>query len=412
MLYIIGPLNKMAHQTNPIENISEEKECNQKLKAVMLIFLLQFPFFTSLLSRLEKVPTKKIETVLVTKENVLFYNPEFILQLTLQQLVFVFAHLVLHPALGFFFRSEGWDKKVANEANNHVINLLLDKNFKSDPAYWIENCEKNDAFSNKPLEEVYSILLKTNKNTQNKSPLGKDATCNEEIEKLLEAMGKKEKDPMRAQKALHENAKVWEAALTEAAANASQHAGTDPAFLDLILGNIPEPKINWEEQLVLKLNEAIGSRQVVDWNTPGRRYSSLDVFVPTEKWPGVDVAVYFDTSGSISKQQLQAGVGELLTLLKLSNGRLRVLEGDAKIHKDCVITEVPKSLKGGGGTSFVPLFDHLEENPANCVVVFTDTWGGMPKKHPTIPVIWAVYETALKDASVPFGEIIAIPENQ
>jgi len=70
---------------------------------------------------------------------------------------------------------------------------------------------------------------------------------------------------------------------------------------------------------------------------------------------------------------------------------------------------------GGGGTSFVPLFEHLRFSPTKTLIVFTDTWGTMPEFVPEFPVVWAVYQKAGEDVSsrmIPFGEIVAVPEHK
>ena len=60
----------------------------------------------------------------------------------------------------------------------------------------------------------------------------------------------------------------------------------------------------------------------------------------------------------------------------------------------------------------MPVFDHLERFPdqTKAIVIFTDTWGGMPDYEPEIPVYWAVYSECMSEGiEVPFGEVIEIP---
>ena len=136
--------------------------------------------------------------------------------------------------------------------------------------------------------------------------------------------------------------------------------------------------------------------------------------MPRELMQGVDVTVYVDTSGSISKQNMESAVREIADILEMSAGSVRWLEGDDGILKDEWISEAPVTLSGGGGTSFVPLFEYLRESPTKTLIIFTDTFGEFPDFHPDYPVIWAVYAKTQSEAEsreVPFGEIIAIPES-
>jgi len=99
--------------------------------------------------------------------------------------------------------------------------------------------------------------------------------------------------------------------------------------------------------------------------------------------------------------------------LQLCGGRLRWMEGDATILRDEWIDSTPDKIKGGGGTSFVPLFEQTRTHPPRLLVVFTDTFGEMPGIAPGFPVIWAVYQPAGARGplpAVPFGETIAVPE--
>ena len=96
-----------------------------------------------------------------------------------------------------------------------------------------------------------------------------------------------------------------------------------------------------------------------NYNVPARRCDALGYFVPAEETLGCDVTVYVDTSGSVSAEQLQIAVSEIAELLALCAYRVRWLEGDAAVLKDEWISAVPEMVAGGGGTSFVPLFEHL-----------------------------------------------------
>ena len=172
-------------------------------------------------------------------------------------------------------------------------------------------------------------------------------------------------------------------------------------------------KVSWEQQLHLAMGDLCGKMRP-DYNRQHRRYAAMgsNWVVPSESYQQIDVAVYVDTSGSISKNQLARGIGEIREILKSSGGTIRFLEGDYSIQGDEYIDEIPEAIKGGGGTSFVPLFDHLEAYPdqTKAVVLFTDTWGEMPEYEPNIPVYWAVYSECVQDGiQIPFGELIEIP---
>ena len=89
-----------------------------------------------------------------------------------------------------------------------------------------------------------------------------------------------------------------------------------------------------------------------------------------------------------------------------------VLSCDARIHtseefdRGADIRHTPPKLRGGGGTSFCPVFEWVETNGVHpsAVIYFTDMLGEFPKVAPDYPVIWC----ATTDHTAPFGEIVRI----
>ena len=67
---------------------------------------------------------------------------------------------------------------------------------------------------------------------------------------------------------------------------------------------------------------------------------------------------------------------------------------------------VDQPLKGGGGTSFRPVFEWLEVNgiEPQSLVYFTDADGEFPQKEPNFPVIWLVKGKT----KVPWGQRVQL----
>jgi predicted metal-dependent peptidase len=80
---------------------------------------------------------------------------------------------------------------------------------------------------------------------------------------------------------------------------------------------------------------------------------------------------------------------------------------DAKVHKveefDPEEAEVQFHPVGGGGTSFIPVFEEIEKRdikPA-LLIYFTDLLGRFPEVAPNYPVLWV---STNENAVAPFGE--------
>jgi len=67
-----------------------------------------------------------------------------------------------------------------------------------------------------------------------------------------------------------------------------------------------------------------------------------------------------------------------------------------------------KGAPGGGGTSFIPVFDKINELglQPEALVYLTDGMGSFPDKAPSYPVIWGSIHKASK---YPFGDVVDVP---
>jgi predicted metal-dependent peptidase len=123
--------------------------------------------------------------------------------------------------------------------------------------------------------------------------------------------------------------------------------------------------------------------------------------------PRVFIAV--DTSGSMSDEALTLCLAEVQGVLKSTNADVTVASCDAQVHaveKVRSIKEAAAALKGGGGTDFVPVFEHIEDmaRAPNVVFFFTDGDGPAPTKPPAgLDVVWILVD-GWGRARVPYDE--------
>ncbi len=447
----------------------------KQLAAARLYMMRVFPFYGSLFTHLRVIETTEVETAAVSADDRLFINPQFFSGLkTVDRRAFLLAHEVLHPALGIFLRSRGHHPELSNIAHDYVINLILKDEKKE---WVLEDCLLDEKYRGMPYEEVYATLRNEAKQQANQqagdgqqggSSQGKskgkggktkssegesgqpgseqadknggaghgkskrtpggsldtDILTVEEANKLDPensgaAMGGGEDDggKPRVIKAAGEQvdvdrkAKEWVARVISADL-AARAQGRGSLGAQRILGIVGTPTVPWHELLRLAIAET-NTFSTLDWSSPSRRSEATGSFIPRELMHGTDATVYVDTSGSISQENLKSAIAEIRGILEASGRSVRWLEGDDGILKDEWIGEAPEQVEGGGGTSFVPLFEHLRESPTKTLIVFTDTFGAFPDFSPDYHVIWAVYAKSQAEADgrkVPFGEIIAVPE--
>jgi len=143
----------------------------------------------------------------------------------------------------------------------------------------------------------------------------------------------------------------------------------------------------------------------------GTRYDSLvpgrrDEVPAKERSRRGCIVVALDTSGSMwSEQSLQRAAEIVAAIRQRISRRCILIQCDAEIQlqRRRLPGRVLK-VRGGGGTSHVPLFKRLEKIKPSLLVCVTDLETEFPSKAPNYPVIWVVPPDVTKKP--PFGEVI------
>ena len=91
------------------------------LKRKMLV---KYPFFGSVVANVDYKEDKEIPTAGTDGETI-YYNPEFLERLSVEEQTFIFAHEVCHIAFNHILRSDGKDQRLWSIATDGVINQFL-----------------------------------------------------------------------------------------------------------------------------------------------------------------------------------------------------------------------------------------------------------------------------------------------
>lgn len=122
-----------------------------------------------------------------------------------------------------------------------------------------------------------------------------------------------------------------------------------------------------------------------------KRYRNCP-FIPGQKiFPRLHLIAAFDSSGSVRTEELSQFFAEISKLHNMGV-KITVMECDSQLHD--VYEFNPKkepSIKGRGGTSFIPVFEKAKELEADGLIYFTDGCNGNEViKKPRFPVLWAL----------------------
>ena len=212
---------------------------------------------------------------------------------------------------------------------------------------------------------------------------------------------------------------------------AGKQAGSVPSDLlrwaEAALG---PSKIPWDQKLQMAalhaITDFVAGEADYSFDRISRRQGGIGFgagkpVIPSTIDPVVHVWVPFDTSGSMSGDELSLGLREVKSILETGGVRTTFIACDAAMHSMAEIKELEEVralLKGGGGTDFNPVFeaaDKAQDRP--CLIVYvTDGCGPAPAAPPHgIAVIWLLVGRYRQvpycgRGNVAYGEVIHIDE--
>lgn len=385
-----------------------------KIKTAMLVHV---PFFSSLLFDIMHVEIGKFpqffgenqKGTAATDGKNIYFDEDFLKSLKLPEAVFVMCHEIGHAMwmhmarakryLDMGFEGEPFDPRRWNIAGDYVINDMLVKSGigKMPPVGLIDKKYTSDM----QVEDVYRDL-------KDQIPPPK---C---VEIGISGHGN-HGDTLDVH--IHTPCDINDAEMKRAvqtALEAAKAQGKVPEALERFAMNFVKPQVSWQERLRYHVARAV-ARDATTWTRPHRRrLITQGVYLPTMTGFGAgDVVVVVDTSGSIGQAELDTFFSELDDILMNCRPTMVALIGcDAAISSVHILEagqsmrENPPKLGGGGGTSFVPPFEHVEKEgwKPSALIYFTDMYGDFPSEAPPYPTIWC----RTTEVHAPWGEEIEV----
>ena len=134
------------------------------LKRKMLV---KYPFFGSVVASVDYKENKDISTVGTDGETI-YYNPEYLEGLSVEEQTFIFAHEVCHIAFNHILRSEGKNPELWSIATDGVINQFLKRDGLKIAPGVVDMAEA----INYDAEQLYEKLLQEKQQRQQQSGQG------------------------------------------------------------------------------------------------------------------------------------------------------------------------------------------------------------------------------------------------
>jgi predicted metal-dependent peptidase len=207
----------------------------------------------------------------------------------------------------------------------------------------------------------------------------------------------------------------WERALIGAdMARRQAGRGTVSANLQAEIDRLTATaKVDWRQETADFVKSAISTRN--DWSRSSRRKALEAVIHPRRKRDGIGLLVVGrDTSGSIDRTLCAEFTAQINLLCAEVGCEAIVIDCDTEICAEYRVghgDEAPLEAKGGGGTSFDPVFARVTqliedgEHIAG-LVYLTDGDGDVSVTETDYPVLWGVYGG--RTAPMPIGRTITV----
>ena len=355
----------------------------------------KFPYLSHAIISLIPRQQDGLGTLATTKDGVMHYDPaveRWPADALAGGLVHEAMHLVLsHHALCDEIHAQPF---IWNLAGDMVINQAVTQVFALPNPGLPKTFGLHDGLN---VYEYYTALIQQAERIKCKNCCGSASGNSHEVEK------KGNSQESGRSKAEIEGIKRQTA---QAIKNHTRHKGSIPAFLDVWADTtLAPPKVPWQQKLRCLVTQGIShaaGKVDMKYGHISRRQWGIGIgnnkpILPSLRAPVPRVAVAIDTSGSMGQNELRLAITECQGILRAVNAKVQFLACDTRVHvqkKVDNISDIKKSLKGGGGTSFIPVFDSLTTSPPDVLVFMTDGYGSAPPCAPPYKVIWLLVGTS------------------
>jgi predicted metal-dependent peptidase len=335
----------------------------------------------------------------------LFWNPDWFLTLKPDTRKTVLVHELWHPARLHIIRCGSRDHRIWNYACDiRINNDLTAEGYSFEGIEW---CWRDEQFPpGTPEEDIYDALIAQGHQPQGNSwnkyappsngPQGTPGTGGD----MLDPTSKDAKTTAinNVVRAIHQ-------------AKLGGGAGTIPGDVESIVNQFLAPIVPWENLLHQFMRDLV--QEDFSWRRPNRRFP--DSYMPSryeDEGALTHLIYYEDVSGSISDADCVRFNSEVKYVKETYQPKkMTLVQFDTKITQEVVFEDHDPfdqiKIVGRGGTSLVPVREHILANRPTAAIIFSDLeCSPMEPLGFDIPVIWICISN--HKASVPFGKIIHI----
>lgn len=334
-----------------------------------------------------------------------WWDAEFVMKWTLNQIMGVIVHEVLHVVFFHCLRRGVRNPMIWNIACDYAVNLIvIDCGFELPPDRLLD-----EKYRNWTVDAIYDDLIEQMKDDEESG--GDQPGGGNGWGQVMEPRNDDGTAMSDAQKTeLTEEIKVK----VIQAAEAAKSVGKLPLALESLIKAVGKPTVDWKDYIQSWVSGT--NPDDYTWKRPSRKMLGLyNMFAPSVQTNGCGVGVLsIDTSGSVSDRELKAYVKEIVGIIEICNpDKLYIMQHDVRVNRVDVYEagDVFDSLKitHRGGTNIRPSFKKAMEidEQVDWMICFTDMGiNDYPSlaESPDFPVLWA----ATGPNNAPFGTYLPI----
>ncbi|WP_019850099.1 VWA-like domain-containing protein [Desulfitobacterium sp. PCE1] len=307
---------------------------------------------------------------------VLHFNPMLFLNLNLRQMESTIKHEILHILSGHLWRAKELKSRYNALAINMAMNIVVNAYLEDLPPYsvtleWVNLHYSLKLLPFKPfeyyVEEIQALLdlFEADEPDENK-----DA---DEI--------KTEVDPEKAHDLWEESSDTDDKTLQEFTEKFIAHAqkGSVPGYLESMISSLSnsQGELPWNFYLKRLMGTVPSNHKKTVTRRNRRQPERLDLRGQLRSHKA-KILVALDISGSISDQEFNQAIKEVLAIVKNYNHDITIVECDndiRRVYKVKTLKDVKDRLNIRGGTRFTPVFEYANEHKINLLIYFTDGQG-------------------------------------
>ncbi len=344
---------------------------------------------------------------------VIYFNPIIFLTLTIKQMESTLKHEILHIVSMHLIRAKEIQRSYSTLATNIAMDIVVNTYLDHLPPYatTLEWVNLNYSLKLLPFEsfEYYVEKIQTAIDLLEEDPDAAEDDSNKD--ELIEL----NYDPEKTHDIWEDSSELDEQTLkefTEKFIDASQK-GNIPNYLENLILSLKNSKGELPWNLYLKrLMGTVESNQKKKIITRrNRRQPDRFDLRGQLRSHKAKIVVALDISGSISDEEFNQAMKEVLSIVKNYNHEITIVECDSEIrrvYKVKSVKDIKARMNIRGGTRFTPVFEYANTKKINLLVYFTDGKGedkllSIPKGYKTLWIISGREDTlSLKE---PYGAV-------